>query len=221
MPWRWPSNDSDFFFPQKRAVEKRVKSAAVGFRVHSGWAALVALAAERGAPAILARERVHLVENFTYEFRQPYHSALKLGLEKGRAFVSRSRSEARRLALRAIKGLQATLETQGYKLTRTGVLLASGRPLTDFSRILASHALIHTADGELFREALVYASERCALGTTTIKEREVLEAASRALGMKPAALARRVTELGKPLGAPWSQDEKLATAVAWLALIAK
>jgi len=35
---------------------------------------------------------------------------------------------------------------------------------------------------------------------------------------KPKELMRRVTELGRPLGSPWSQDEKFATLAAWLAL---
>jgi hypothetical protein len=35
---------------------------------------------------------------------------------------------------------------------------------------------------------------------------------------KPNDLMRRVTELGRSLGAPWSQDEKFATLAAWLVL---
>jgi hypothetical protein len=55
-----------------KAVDARiwsVKQAAIGFRVHSGWAAAVAVSVEKGAPQVLARQRVHLVETFTYEFR--------------------------------------------------------------------------------------------------------------------------------------------------------
>jgi hypothetical protein len=221
MRWPWPSSDSDFSTLRNWTAEEQVKRAAVGFRVHSGWAALVALAVEKGAPAVLARERVHLVQTFTYEYRQPYHSALKLGPEEGRVFISRSKAEARRMAVRAIKILQASLETQGYKLIRSGVLLASGRTLPNLPQILASHALIHTADGELFREALVLASERCGLETMRVKEREVLDAASRALGIRSSVLTRRIAELGRPLGPPWSQDEKLASTVAWLALASR
>jgi len=66
-----------------------VKQAAVGFRVHSGWTALVAVCLEKGAPVILARQRVHLVETFTYEFRQPYHTAEKMLLGQAREFISR------------------------------------------------------------------------------------------------------------------------------------
>lgn len=196
-------------------------SATVGFRVHSGWTALVALAVTKGAPSVLARQRVHLVKTFTYEFRQPYHTAEKMPPNKGRLFISRVQAEARRLAFRAIRDLQAGLEAQGYELARCGLLLASGRPLPRLPEILASHALIHTADGELFREALLHASARCGLETVTVKERELVAVASRALRLKPGDLTRRAAELGRPLGPPWSQDEKFASLAAWLALVAK
>jgi hypothetical protein len=196
-----------------------MKRAAVGFRVHSGWTALVALAIEKGVPVVLARERVHLVETFTYEFRQPYHTGEKLPLDEARAFVTRMRNESRRLALHAIRKIAADLRAQGYKLSGCGLLLSSGRPLPKLPQILASHSLIHSADGELFREALLHAADRCGLKALRVREREVLDSAGRAFRVKPADLARRVAKLGRPLGAPWSQDEKLATVVAWLAAI--
>lgn len=195
-----------------------MKSAAVGFRAHSGWTALVALAVTKGVPSVLARQRLHLVETFTYEFRQPFHTGEKMPLDEARAFISRAQKEARRLALRAIRKLQIELKEQGYSLARCGLLLSSGRPLPELSKILASHSLIHSADGELFREALLHAGARCGLKAITIKERELLDSASRALHVTPNDLTRRIAELGRSLGAPWTQDEKLASLVAWLAL---
>jgi hypothetical protein len=195
-----------------------LREAALGFRVHSGWAALVAVRLEKGAPVVLARERVHLVETFTYEFRQPYHTAEKMLQGQAGEFIERVRDEARRLAHRAIQGLQSELQKQGLAVKSCGLLLASGRPLPALEKILASHALIHTADGELFREALLHASARCGLRDSRIKEKELLERAGQVLRLKSDGLMRRVTELGKSLGAPWSQDEKFATLAAWLAL---
>ena len=194
------------------------KQAAIGFRVHSGWAAAVAVCVEKGSPAVLARQRVHLVETFTYEFRQPYHTAEKMLDGQAREFISRMQAEARRLAYSAIRELESRTQEQGLQLTRCGLLLASGRPLPTLEKILASHALIHTADGELFREALLHASARCGLRDFTIKERELLERAGQALRLKSTVLMDRVTELGRSFGAPWSQDEKFATIAAWLAL---
>jgi hypothetical protein len=197
-----------------------VKRAAVGFRVHSGWAALVAVTVEKGVPRVLARERLHLVETFSYRFRQPYHTAEKMPLSQAREFVGQVEAEAGRLAYRAIHGLQSDLQKQDIKLMRSGLLLASGKTLPVLEKILASHALIHTADGELFREALLRASARCGLETVRVKEKELLECARQTLRAQPAVLLRRVAELGKPFGSPWSQDEKFATLAAWLALSA-
>lgn len=197
----------------------QTKQAAIGFRVHSGWAAVVAVCLEKRAPVVLARRRVHLVETFTYEFRQPYHTAEKMLLEQAREFIARMEGEARRLAYRAIGELASRTQEQGVKLTRCGLLLASGRTLPGLDKVLASHALIHTADGELFREALLHASARFGLRDFRIKEKELLERAEAVLRLKRAELMRRVTELGRTFGAPWSQDEKFATLAAWLALV--
>src|SRR5437899_3799317 len=194
------------------------KQAAVGFRVHSGWSAVVAVCLEKGAPVVLARQRIHLVETFTYEFRQPYHTAEKMLEGQAREFISRTQAEARRLAYRAIRELESRTREQGVKLTRCGLLLASGRPLPELDKILASHALIHTADSELFREALLHASARCGLRDFRIKEKELVVRAAQVLRFKGDSLMRRVAQLGRDFGAPWSQDEKFATLAAWLTL---
>jgi hypothetical protein len=200
------------------AGENPMKQAALGFRVHSGWTALVAVAVEKGLPCVLARSRPHLVETFTYEFRQPFHSAEEMAFNKASEFISRMQKEAQDFAYRIIHETQSDLQKQGYKLNRAGLLLASGKPLPALDKILVSHALIHTADGELFREALLHAGARCGLGMNCIKEKELLDRAAEAFCLKPDALLRRVTELGRPHGAPWSQDEKFATLAAWFSL---
>jgi hypothetical protein len=198
-----------------------LKQAALGFRVHSGWSAIVAVALEKNEPRVLARQRTHLVETFTYYFRQPYHTAKRMGADKGGEFISSVTSAVKRLAEEAIRSLQSSLHKENYELSRCGLLLASGRVLPSLDKILASHALIHTADGELFREALLDASRSCGLPPFTIRERDLLDTASRTFRIRPAVLTRRLTDLGKPFGAPWSQDEKFAALAAWLALSLK
>jgi hypothetical protein len=192
---------------------------AIGLRAHSGWTAMVAIALEEGSPWVLWRGRPHLVETFTFEFRQPYHTAEKLPIDQARDVIARARDEATRLARYAITTVQKRATDIGCDLTRCGLLLASGRPLPAFERILASHALIHTADGELFRQALVAAAHGCGLEMFTVKESEVVASASRQLEMTPDAVLRRTARLGADLGPPWAQDEKLAALVAWLALV--
>jgi hypothetical protein len=199
-------------------LEAPVKQAAVGFSVHSGWSAIVAVYLEKGSPAVFQRERVHLVEEFTYKFRQPYHTAEKMPLSEAREFIAKVRATAGNLALRTIRALQERLDQRGYQLSRGALLLASGKPLPELEKILASHALIHTADGELFRNALADARARCGLGAFRVKERELLGQAAQKLGESEAVLLRRVTEWGRSFGSPWSRDEKFAALAAWLAL---
>ena len=192
--------------------------ASVGFRAHSGWTAFVVLSLGETGPRVLARGRPQLVETFTYEFRQPYHTAERLPLGKARAFVSRVEEAAKRLALNAIRSVQTDLGRQGFDLTHSALILASAKPLPSLDRILASHALIHTADGELFRNALVQASGQCQLTGFKVKESELVDSACQTLGFESKALMARLAALGKPVGPPWTQDEKFAALAAWLAL---
>lgn len=196
-----------------------MKQAALGFRAHSGWTALVAIALADGSPRVIWRGRPHLVETFTFEFRQPYHTAEKASIDEARGIISRARDEAARLACKAIGGVQAALHAQSFELQRCGLILASGRPLPALDRILASHALIHAADGDLFREAILQAGRDCGLEAFTIRESELVETASRELRLRPDEVLRRVAGLGSKLGTPWAQDEKLAALVAWLSLL--
>src|SRR5580698_899776 len=196
-----------------------MKHAALGFRVHSGWTALVALSLEDGLPRVLLRERPHLVKTFTYEFRQPYHTAEKRPPAEARDVIAHAQADARRLAYQTIHSAQTNLQSQGYELKCCALLLASAKPLPALPQILASHPLIHTADGELFREALLHASKRCGVETFTAKESGLVETASEALRLPSEELVRRLATLGSELGPPWAQDEKFAALVAWLSLI--
>jgi hypothetical protein len=192
--------------------------AALGFRAHSGWIALVAVKLEDRFPIPLFRERPRLVRTFSYEFRQPYHSAEKKPLGEAHEFVAQVRAEAEVLAVQAIQTAQSALQARGYDLRRCGVLAASARSLPELSRILASHALIHTADGELFREALLHGCRQQGLETLIVKEKDLLNRAGQVLNVPAAELAARLTAVGRALGSPWTQDEKFATLVACLAL---
>ena len=71
-----------------------MKPAALGFRVHSGWTALVAISLEERFPIPLLRARPQLVATFTYEFRQPYHTAERKSFAEARNFIGRIRAEA-------------------------------------------------------------------------------------------------------------------------------
>jgi len=195
-------------------------SAALGFRAHSGWAALVAVAGSPASPAVLLRRRVALADPGTPGSKQPYHAAEGRKLAIAEKIVARCAADSRRLARQAVRGAIRELEAQDHRVVGCGLLLASGRPLPELESILASHALIHAADGELFRDALAHAVERSGLPVTRVREKEVFERGAREFHAAAETLRRRVNEIGRPIGPPWTQDQKLACLAGWLALAA-
>jgi hypothetical protein len=195
-----------------------MQTAAVGFRVHSGWAAAVVICGPLANPVVVERRRIELVKTFTYTFRQPYHTAAKMPLADATKFIRGVQSEAKRLGLSSLRSLQKDLAEGEFKIARAALLLASGRALPTLEYVLASHALIHAADGELFRDGLSAACAARKLPLEGIREKELLATASTTLCLQPALLTRHIAALGKALGPPWGQDEKFAALAAWLTL---
>jgi hypothetical protein len=191
------------------------RRAALGFRAHSGWAALVAVAGPAAEPAAVLRRRVELAVR---EPRQPFHAAEELPFGAAEGLVQRATDEARTLAERAVRAALEELEAAGREPVAAGLLLAAGRPLPGLREILASHALIHAAEGELYRDVLRRASRGCGLATVEVGERELDGVADRSLRETPAVIQARLSEWGRALGSPWTQDEKRAALVAWVAL---
>jgi hypothetical protein len=195
-----------------------MREVALGLRAHSGWAALVAVAADGPSLEVVDRRRVEMTDPRRPRSKQPYHEAEDLPLEKAASLLDRYSRNARELAGRAVKDVVSDLRGKGYRLRGTALLLASGRPLPKLEAILASHALIHAADGEHFRDALARASEGNGLPVTRIAERDLLPRAQAALAQPAARLQAAVGGLGRGLGPPWTQDQKLAALAAWVVL---
>lgn len=191
---------------------------AIGLRAHSGWAALVAVAGSAGGIEIVARRRIELADPAIPGAKQPYHEAEGLSPQEARALLDRLEASAEGLARKAFDEVLRELARESRKPRVCGLLAASGRPLPALASILASHALIHAADGEHFREALSRAGGHYRLRVLRIREKEVLERASGALGLSGETLGRRLAELGRAVGPPWTQDQKLAALAGWIAL---
>ena len=103
-------------------------------------------------------------------------------------------------------------------LTSAAILLSSARPLPDLEEILASHALIHTAEGEFFRQAFRSAFEKLRIPITGIRARDLDDSAVEAFGKAASAIQKRIDGMGRDLGAPWTKDEKTAALAATIAL---
>lgn len=192
---------------------------ALGFRAHSGWAALIAVGGVPANPVVLDRRRLELADRKQAGSLQPYHAAEEAKTPREAArLIQRFEESARRLAVAGLAAVSGDLEKKGCRPIGAGILLASGRPLPGLDGILASHALIHTADGEHFRAALAGACEGAGLSVLRVRERELPSQAEEALGRPAGELSSVIATMGRSLGPPWTQDQKLATLIAWLTL---
>jgi hypothetical protein len=164
--------------------------AAVGFALHTGWAAAVALAGT--PPRILDRRRVELAEE-KHDARFVYHAASEAPATAER-MIAQALDSARGRALAALHEMRQTLPEFS--------LLVALRPpkkvLPPLPMILKSHPLIHLAEGELFRRAIAEAAEKLRFPILTL-----------APGLPPDV---------DPIGPPWGKDQKDAAALAWAAL---
>ena len=193
---------------------------ALGFRAHSGWAAVVAVAGTRQSIEILDRRRIGIADPEIPGSKQPFHAAEGQTLEKAAEYLRRCEQHSKRLCQKAFREILKDLEEKDAEVAACGLLLASGRPLPGLASILASHAFIHTADGEHFRDAIRKTAEGLELPITEVREKELSARASVELRIPIQEIPLRFTELGRGIGPPWTQDQKLATLAAWLALAA-
>ena len=191
---------------------------ALGFRVHSGWAAAVAVSGSLAAPEVTGRWRIEMAAPEIPGSKQPYHAAEKLRVNEAEQFLLHCTDCSTSLARKAIGNCIRDSNAKGQKVSCCGILFASGRPLGTLAAILASHALIHTAEGEFFRKVVSDACNNLDLQVIAVKEKELALRFRDELHISQEVQERHVSSVGRSIGPPWRQDEKLAMMVAWLAL---
>ena len=192
--------------------------AALGFKLHTGWAVLVAVS---GGPAkfeILLRRRIQLLPSGDAVPRFMYHRAAEISLTQATALIQQAESTARDAACLAVSEALDHLRTLNVTAKAAGIASGSKPVPTDLAAVLRSHPMIHTAEAALFQRAIASACEKCGLAVTSAPEREIWAQAAKASGSKEALLHKRVEDLRKSVGPPWGSDQKTATAYALLGL---
>jgi len=176
---------------------------ALGWVAHTGWAAAVAVGGG-SSPRLLERRRVELVEGGLGK-AAVFHRGIHFDLPV--AAVERNlnavRAEAERSARASIRELTAVLRKAGHDPVGCAIV-GSDRPmlLDDVAAILKSHALIHAAEGDLYRQALAAGAEAAGLRLLMVRARDLDTAG-------PALAA-----MGRDAGPPWSKDYKLGALAA-------
>ncbi len=197
---------------------KNANNVALGFRAHSGWAAAVALGGSLRSPKVIDRRRITLVDPDSPDGVQPYHAARTMSLPKAEEFIAVVIVATDHSALLAVRVFAEAISGQGYSVASCGIVVASGRALPSLESTLRSHAMVHTAEGELYRSAIAKAARDLNLQCVRVPERDLYRFAAKQFHIPEPKLRVRITEMGRSQGAPWSADEKCATLVAWLAL---
>jgi len=195
-----------------------MKPAAIGVRMHSGWGALVVLSNGSDSLELIDRRRMDVTAVGTTGIKQPYHFAKNLSPEDAGKFIGNCFAASEKLAKEALSKLIADLAVQRYCVVGAAILRASGRPLPALPNILASHALIHTAEGEFFRATVSQACEELGLAVSGFRERDLDSCVQAALGKRASRTLRHIGTLGCAIGPPWTKDQKSASLAALLVL---
>lgn len=192
------------------------RRAALGFSPHIGWAAVVAIHGPPDAPVVGPKRRVVMAT--TFETGAVYHGAQALPVEEAEALVRSSEERFVATARDGVAAIVAELRDLGLEPIASVVLAGGARPLPPLASILRSHALVHAAEGALYRRVLGRASEACALPVTSVPAAVLPERVARAAGIPPGRVDTILAQMGKASGRPWARDQKDAALAAWLAL---
>jgi len=192
--------------------------AALGFRLHTGWAALVVVAGVPGKFKVLLRRRLELVPPDDSVPRFVYHQAAELPPSQAAELVRRVEAASQEMARIAVSDILDHLRSIDVAVKAAGIPSGSRTVPEDLAAVLRSHPLIHTAEAALFRQALISACKDRGVTVISVPEREVWLSAADAWDLKETELRRQIDGLRKSVGAPWGTDQKTATAIALLAL---
>jgi hypothetical protein len=198
-----------------------MKRAALGLQMHSGWGVLVAVSGAAQAIEILARQRIVTADPDMPGAIQPYHYAMSLKLSEADKHLANCAAASTRLAAVAIRNVVSELNARQHHVVGSAVLLASGRSLPALEKILASHPLIHTAEGEFFRHTVSQACEELEIPVTAIRQRDLDERAKAAFGNAATRVQHSIASLGSSIGPPWTKDHKTAALAAALILASR
>jgi len=190
----------------------KAETAALGFRVKSGWATAILLSGPIRSPRLCDNRVIDLSDARFPETRQPYHAAM--GKFETDPVKIRARLRiVRRVARQSIAKLLA--EYQGFAIRRAVVVVGSQ---IDPASITNPHIRAHALEGQLFRTTLDDALRAHRIHTVILIERDAYSKASAYL-KKASSDVRHVTQnLGRSTEGPWRAEQKLAALAAWVAL---
>jgi len=192
----------------------KAQTAALGFRVKSGWASVVLLTGPIGSPALRDNRTIDLSDPRIPETRQPYHATFGQ-LETDAKKTSRRTDIVHRITKQSITDLLSDYQRKGYVLTCASLVVGSRlNPAT----IANPHIRAHALEGQLFRAALEQALNAHDVHTAILLERDAYNEAASQVKKSSDDVRRAIQNLGRFTDAPWRAEQKVAAVAAWFAL---
>jgi len=189
------------------------QTAALGFRVKSGWAAAVLLKGPARSPQLCDVRQIDLADPQLPETRQPYHAAMGK-LETDTRKIHRRVHVVRSIAQKSIATLLTNHRQNGYTIRHAALVVGSQ---VDPDSIANPHIRAHAFEGQLFRAVLDEALQAHRIRTDVLIERDAYARAVAELKQSGDDVRRVIQDLGRSK-APWRAEQKLAALAAWLAL---
>jgi hypothetical protein len=198
-------------------VSKQVnaETAALGFRVKSGWAAVVLLSGPIDLPASRDNRVIDLSDPQVPETRQPYHAAFGQ-LETDAKKTNRRTDTVHRVTKQSITKLLSDYRWKGYSITRASLVVGSQR---DPATIANPHIRAHALEGQLFRSALEQALNAHGIRTAILLERDAYVTAGAQLKRPHDDVRQTIQNLRRSSDGSWRTEQKLSAVGAWLALV--
>jgi len=194
--------------------EVKLQTAALGFRVKSGWAAAVLLAGPVGSPRLCDVRRIDLSDSRFPETRQPYHAAMGK-LETDTRKINRRVDLVRRITEKSIATLLAGYRQNGYSIKRAALVVGSR---IDPASVANPHIRAHAFEGWLFRSVLEESLRTHNIRTDVLTERDVYSKAAAELKQLNENVRRAIQNFSRETDAPWRVEQKLGAVAAWFAL---
>jgi hypothetical protein len=191
-------------------------NAGIGFRHHTGWAIAVAVTGDVKSLEVLERRRVELIDPSLVRFA--YHNVQDAPLDEAAESIAQVEASALACATREIGALVSSLAADGHEVRGVGIAAKTAKLPHALQKVLSSHALLHAAEGDLYREALAEAAASSGLPVAGFPPKEIYADAAAELGTSDAALRDLLARTGKAIGTPWTADHREAVLAAMLAL---
>jgi hypothetical protein len=195
----------------------RTQTAALGFRVKSGWAAVVLLTGSARSPQVSDIDRVELCDPRSPETRQPHYASMGK-LETDSTKVNHLEHVVRNISHESLTKLIKGYQQKEFRIECAALVVGSK---IDPATIANPHVRAHALEGRLFRSVVEQTLQNHNILIDVLLERDAYARVAARLKQSTDDLKRLIQNLGRPAPAkrgPWRSEQKLAAVAALFVL---